>query len=149
MKRITTHSPGETMAVGEALAKALGSDAVVALYGDLGAGKTALVRGLAKGLGLDPDQVSSPTYALVHEHHADRAPSLYHLDLYRIADEEDLESTGFYDVLGRGVVAVEWSERVPYVIPPEALRVTLRPGETENERVITIEGGDGYEAAGD
>jgi len=107
----TTHGEDETSQVGANLAASLLPGAVLLLSGDLGAGKTAFVRGLAQGLGVSPDEVSSPTFTLVHEYRGGRLP-LQHVDLYRLADA-DLDTLGLDDDLaGAGIVAVEWPERL-------------------------------------
>jgi tRNA threonylcarbamoyladenosine biosynthesis protein TsaE len=104
-----TTSEAETAAAGERLAQSLAPGHVVLLYGDLGAGKTAFVRGLARGLGADPEEVSSPTFTLVQEY-AGRL-TLFHVDLYRL-EEREVDDLGLEElVLGDGVVAIEWAER--------------------------------------
>ena len=109
---LETASEAETSTAGEALGKTLGAGDVVLLYGDLGAGKTAFVRGLARGLGADPDDVSSPTFTLVQEYAGPRL-TLFHVDLYRLAPAE-IDDLGLEDLIaGRGVVAIEWAERWP------------------------------------
>ena len=112
MNEYITHSPEETEMVGENLGKSLIGDEMVALFGGLGMGKTAFARGLARGLGLCENEVSSPTFAIVHEHHggnhSNRQKSLYHFDMYRINTIDDLYSTGFFDYSGMGVIAAEW-----------------------------------------
>ena len=106
-----SNSEAETRAIAAGLAAGLGSGAVVLLSGDLGAGKTAFVRGLAEGLGLDPGEVTSPTFTLVHEYRGGRLP-LVHVDLYRLETAE-LDEIGMDSELAEaGVVAVEWSERL-------------------------------------
>jgi tRNA threonylcarbamoyladenosine biosynthesis protein TsaE len=106
-----TVGEAETRAVAAALASALGPGDLVLLYGDLGAGKTVFVKGLAQGLALDPDAVTSPTFTLVHEYGGGRLP-LVHLDLYRL-DAVDLDDVGLDpDAAARGVVVVEWAERL-------------------------------------
>lgn len=134
-----THSPAETEAVGQALGKVLCAGAVLAYEGDLGAGKTAFTRGLARGLGCT-DQVTSPTYTIVNEYLSGRLP-LFHFDMYRLRSAEDLWDIGWDDYLERsGVCAVEWSENVR-----EALEdpVTVRIEKLgEDSRRILIEGGD-------
>ena len=107
---IYTNSEAETEAAGAQFAATLPDGAVVALYGDLGAGKTAFVRGMARGLGIDA-RVSSPTFTIVNEYLAGR--ELYHFDMYRLDSSEGLFDIGWEDYLSRGgVCAVEWSERV-------------------------------------
>ena len=107
----TSSSEAETRAIAAALAPSLMPGAVILLSGDLGAGKTAFVRGLAEGLGLDPDDVTSPTFTLVHEYRGGRLP-LMHVDLYRL-DRAELDEIGLdQDLAARGVTAVEWSERL-------------------------------------
>ena len=107
----TTHSEGETADVAARLAGRLTPGAVLLLSGDLGAGKTAFVRGLAQGLGVSPDEVSSPTFTLVHEYRGGRLP-LQHVDLYRL-ERVDLDTLGLDEALAEaGVVAIEWPERL-------------------------------------
>ena len=135
----TTYSPAETEAVGAALAKALRPGTVLAYRGDLGAGKTAFTRGLAKGLGCG-DLVTSPTYTIVNEYLSGRIP-LFHFDMYRLASSDDLWDIGWEDYLERGgVCAVEWSENVDDAME-NAVYVTIEKL-GEDSRRITIEGGD-------
>ena len=116
MTEILSRSEEETSAAGERLAAALKPGDVVLLFGDLGAGKTAFVRGLAEGLGIDPDEVSSPTFTLLHEYRGGRL-RLYHADLYRLdaaaAEDLGLDEAGAAD----GVLAIEWPERLSHEIP--------------------------------
>ena len=136
---ILTHSPAETEAVGAALAKVLTPGSVIAYRGDLGAGKTAFTRGLARGLGY-ADPVTSPTYTIVNEYLGGRLP-LFHFDMYRLRSADDLWDIGWDDYLERGgVCAVEWSENVT-----EALEdpITVNIEKTgEDSRRITVEGVD-------
>ena len=116
----TTNSPEETEALGAAVGRALTGGAVLALFGGVGMGKTAFVRGLAAGRGLEAE-VSSPTFALVHEYGGQ--PPLVHFDMYRVTGWDDLYSTGFFDYIDAGcILAVEWSENVEGALPEEALR---------------------------
>ena len=134
-----THSPGETEAVGAALAKVLTAGTILAYRGDLGAGKTAFTRGLAKGLGAK-DLVTSPTYTIVNEYLSGRLP-LFHFDMYRLASSDDLWDIGWEDYLDRGgICAVEWSENVSDALEG-AISITIdKLG--EDTRRITIEGGE-------
>lgn len=109
MTEIVTTSEDETSAVGERLGQSLQAGAVLLLYGDLGAGKTAFVRGLARGLGAAADEVTSPTFTIVQEYPG--AVTLYHVDLYRL-EEREVDDLGLEElVLGDGIVAIEWAER--------------------------------------
>ncbi len=110
----------------------------VAMYGDLGVGKTAFVRGIANVISPNA-KVKSPTYTVVNEYTQGQTP-LYHFDVYRIEDEDDLYSVGFYEYLPKGICVVEWSENIQDSIPDDAYMVTIERGENENERIITIEG---------
>ena len=134
-----TNSPAETEAVGSALGKILKPGAVLAYRGDLGAGKTAFTRGLAKGLGCT-DIVTSPTYTIVNEYLSGKMP-LFHFDMYRLASSDDLFDIGWEDYLERGgICAVEWSENVDDAME-DAVFVTIEKL-GEDVRRITIEGGD-------
>lgn len=136
-----THSPEETEKIGEALAKSLQPGTILAYRGDLGAGKTAFTRGLARGLGCK-ETVTSPTYTIVNEYLGGRLP-LFHFDMYRLASSDDLWDIGWEDYLDReGVCAVEWSENVQDAME-DAITVTIEKL-GENTRRITIEGGQGY-----
>ncbi|NNF58517.1 MAG: tRNA (adenosine(37)-N6)-threonylcarbamoyltransferase complex ATPase subunit type 1 TsaE [Rhodothermaceae bacterium] len=119
-----TASPDETLALGERLATILQSGDVVALYGDLGVGKTHLVKGIARGLGLDDAAVTSPTFTLINEYDSDLP--LYHLDLYRIERLDEAERIGVDEVLyGEGACVIEWPERIEPLLPPYTLRFRL------------------------
>jgi tRNA threonylcarbamoyladenosine biosynthesis protein TsaE len=134
-----TNSPEQTEAVGAALAKILTPGTILAYRGDLGAGKTAFTRGLAKGLG-SADPVTSPTYTIVNEYLSGRMP-LFHFDMYRLASSDDLWDIGWEDYLERGgVCAVEWSENVADAME-NAIFVTIEKTGEEFRR-ITIEGGE-------
>ena len=136
-----TNSPEETEAVGQALGVALQGGTVLAYEGDLGAGKTAFTRGLARGLGCT-DMVTSPTYTIVNEYLSGRLP-LFHFDMYRLKSADDLWDIGWEDYLDRnGVCAVEWSENVNDAME-DALVISIQKL-GDNERKITIEGGGNY-----
>ena len=136
----TTYSPEETEQLGMRLAAALQAGDVVAYYGDLGAGKTAFTRGIARGLGVQ-EAVTSPTYTIVNEYLSGRLP-LFHFDMYRLSSGDDLFDIGWEDYLNRGgVCCTEWSERIDDVLEePICVRIEKDP-ERENVRRITIEGG--------
>jgi tRNA threonylcarbamoyladenosine biosynthesis protein TsaE len=133
IRQFTTTSEDETRERGARLAAELQPGAVVLLSGDLGAGKTAFVRGMAAGLGIDPDEVTSPTFTLVHEYHGGRLP-LVHVDLYRL-ERADLDEIGLdQDVASRGVVAVEWSERLSRALEG-AIQVRIEDAGDDRRRI--------------
>jgi tRNA threonylcarbamoyladenosine biosynthesis protein TsaE len=133
---VLSHSEEETAAVARQLAAQLAAGAVLLLSGDLGAGKTAFVRGLAQGLGVDPEEVSSPTFTLVHEYRGGRL-TLFHADLYRL-DRADTEDLGLQDAdVAAGVLAVEWPERLGRPLTG-ATRVSIEIA-GENDRTIKID----------
>jgi tRNA threonylcarbamoyladenosine biosynthesis protein TsaE len=133
---MTTCSEAETVAAGRELARSLGEGSVILLYGDLGAGKTAFVRGVAEGLGINPDEVSSPTFTLI-QHYRGRLP-LCHVDLYRIGNPREIEELGLDELAATGIMAVEWAEKLQRT-PPDAvcIRIADTGGDT---RAITIDG---------
>lgn len=134
-----THSREETEALGARLADALAEGRVVAFTGDLGAGKTAFVSGMARALGVE-ERVTSPTFTIVNEYEGGRLP-LFHFDMYRLDSADELFHIGWEDYLARGgVCAVEWSENVAGAIEPDAVRVSILRGSRDNDRIITIEG---------
>ena len=145
--QITTHSADETQALGQRLAKRLLPGDVIAYFGDLGAGQTALTRGIAQGLGVT-DLVTSPTYTIVNEYLTGRIP-LFHFDMYRLGSSDELFDIGWEDYLARGgVCAVEWSENVEDALR-DAIHITIEKDPLEPDtRRITIEGGSRFEAAG-
>lgn len=136
-----SNSPEETEELGAALAGRLNAGTVVAFTGDLGAGKTAFVRGIARGLGIS-GRVTSPTFTIVNEYDEGRLP-LFHFDMYRLSSAGELYDIGWEDYLRRGgVCAVEWSEQVADALPEGTVYVTLtRHPEHDGWRSITVEGG--------
>ena len=137
-----TNSPEQTEAVGAALGKILTPGTILAYQGDLGAGKTAFTRGLARGLGCD-EIVTSPTYTIVNEYLSGRLP-LFHFDMYRLASSDDLWDIGWEDYLDRnGICAVEWSENVEDALEG-AITVTIEKL-GDDARRITIEGGEDFD----
>ena len=136
---LLSHSPEDTEGIGDRLAEQLEPGAVVAFTGDLGAGKTAFTRGLARGLGI-PDRITSPTFTIVNEYEGGRLP-LFHFDMYRLGSADELFDIGWEDYLRRGgVCAVEWSENIADALEEDAVRVDIRRGASDQERVITIAG---------
>jgi len=137
--KVKTHSEAETEAVGAALGRTVRDGSVIALYGDLGAGKTAFVRGLAAGLGIDA-RVQSPTFTIVNEYSAAR--ELIHFDMYRLQSADELFDIGWEDYVNRNAVcAVEWSENVREALDGSEISVTIDVL-GDREREITITGAD-------
>ena len=138
MIRITSNSPEQTRALGEALGRTLEKGAVVALIGDLGSGKTVLAQGLAKGLGVDPaEYVSSPTFAIVNQYRG-KLP-IYHIDTYRLGGEAEMVSLGYEDYFEPdGVTIVEWADKVEDLLPEKCLHIEIGITGRE-ERALTVE----------
>ncbi len=131
----TTATVGETLDLGAQLAATLQPGDVVALTGDLGAGKTHLAKGVARGLGAHPDDVTSPTFTLVQEYATD--PPLRHLDLYRIERDAELDGIGLDEMLSDldAITIIEWPERAADRLPPEAIRLHLSHGGGDARRI--------------
>ena len=146
-KVLRAASPEETIELGKRIGACLKGGEVIAFRGGLGAGKTTITRGIARGMGLE-DNVSSPTFALVNEYHGEGL-SLYHFDMYRISGEEALETTGFFDYMEEGgVIAVEWSENISEFLPGDVIFIDIERISDE-ERLITITGGENFADIGD
>ena len=143
MIKFISNNVNQTEDLGKRIASVLKGDEVIAMFGDLGAGKTAFTRGLACGLDF-VEGVSSPTFAIVNEYSGKF--NIYHFDMYRITTEDDLYSTGFYDYLDNGVLVIEWSENIEYALDENTIRITINKTDDENTRIFTIEGLDEYEA---
>jgi len=140
---IATHSPDETAQLARTLAQRLTGGEVIALTGELGAGKTCFAKGLAEGLGIDPNIVTSPTFVLINEY--DGRLHVFHFDAYRLHDSDDLEALGCQEMFaGDGVCIVEWADRVADCLPDDRLDIDIaHAGPTE--RIITVtEKGDRY-----
>lgn len=134
---IVSHSSEQTEKIGESLAQNLNGIEIIALFGNLGAGKTAFVRGLCKGLKVEND-VYSPTFAIVNEYKGKY--NVYHFDMYRVKTMEDLYSTGYFDYIDNGILVIEWSENISAILPDDAIRVEINYGKEENERIIKFDG---------
>ena len=140
IKEFHTHSVEETEQIGKDLALTLDKSepSFIAMYGDLGVGKTAFVRGIASVLA-PSSRVKSPTYTVVNRYEGEKLP-LYHLDVYRISDDDELYSIGYDDYVSTGICVVEWSENIPDSIPDKHIKVTIeKEGENFEMRKITIE----------
>lgn len=138
MTRFISESTSQTEQFAQKIGALVSGGTVIAFFGGLGAGKTSFTRGLAKGMGIDCD-VSSPTFAIVNDYGG--KPPLVHFDMYKVESWNDLYSSGFFDYLDMGaVLAVEWSENIESALPENTVRVCIDKGETENQRIITVEG---------
>ncbi|MBQ3264180.1 MAG: tRNA (adenosine(37)-N6)-threonylcarbamoyltransferase complex ATPase subunit type 1 TsaE [Ruminococcus sp.] len=139
--KVVSASPHQTEGLGARIASVLKGREMIALFGDLGAGKTAFTRGICSGLGIS-DGVCSPTFAIVNAY-SGKVP-VYHFDMYRIKDSDDLFATGYYDYIGQGVIIIEWSENIESELEPDCIRVRIGKTEKDNERIFEIEGLDDY-----
>ena len=134
----TTHSPKETQELGFRIGKLLKEGNIVALIGDLGTGKTCLTQGIARGVGIDANQVvNSPSYILINEYTG--SCPIYHIDLYRIRDSVELEDLGLEEyIYGCGICVIEWADRLLESLPESYLKILLSHEEAENTRTIKI-----------
>ncbi len=145
INKFTTHSADETIALGEKIGSRLVGGDIIAYRGGLGAGKTTITHGIAKGMGLK-DDVSSPTFALVNEYRG--VTNLYHFDMYRINGGLDLETTGFYDYMDSdSVLAIEWSENIANELPENIITITISRIDDET-REIEINGDERFDDLG-
>lgn len=133
---LITQSAEETRALARRLARQLRSGEVILLVGELGAGKTTFVQGLAEGLGLDPHQVSSPTFVLIQEYEREGALPLYHVDAYRVRDPRELLEVGLEEYFERhGITVIEWGDKVRELVPPEAIEIHFEVLEGDRRRI--------------
>ncbi len=133
----TINNELETRAFGIALAKKLKPGSIVALIGDLGTGKTTLTKSIAEGLGIS-EMITSPTFTIVHEYHSGRLP-LYHFDVYRVGDIEQMYEIGCEEYFfGDGVCVIEWADLIMEIIPENAIIIRIEYGETENQRIYRV-----------
>ena len=139
MKEYFSYSEADTMKIACEICSKISRGTVVAFSGGMGMGKTAFVRGAIKAFGND-SFVSSPTFSLVHEYSGD--PTVYHFDMYRVQDLDDLYSTGFFDYLDNdSVLFIEWSENITDALPENTVFVDIKLGEDAEHRIITVKGG--------
>jgi tRNA threonylcarbamoyladenosine biosynthesis protein TsaE len=138
-KRLRTRSEAGTLALGELMTELLSAPKLVVLRGELGMGKTTLVKGMAAALGASADEVTSPTFTLVHEY-AGRKTRLVHIDLYRLESERELEGIGLWELADRpdALVVVEWGDRFASVMERADAEISMTQGEVENERLLHV-----------
>lgn len=137
----TTQTEEETRRLGRALAEFLQRGDVVALYGNLGAGKTVLVRGMCAGLDLDPAQITSPTFTIVHEYQGGRLP-VYHFDAYRLERIEEFYGFGYEEYFfGDGISVIEWADRIEPLLPDHAIRIRIEHSGGDDRRIVCVEVG--------
>lgn len=137
MKKILSKSVTQTEKIASSLAKKLKGTEIIALYGDLGAGKTSFTKGLSKALEANPDEVHSPTFTLLNEYNGKY--KIYHFDMYRINSFEELYSIGFFDFIENGIIITEWSENIDKFLPERAIKIHIEYGQNENERILKFE----------
>ena len=137
MDDFLSYSVEQTEEFAEEFSKKLNGNEIIAMYGELGAGKTAFARGLARGLDVE-DTVSSPTFAIVNEYSG--VYPVFHFDMYRIESWNDLDSIGFFDYIDNGIIIIEWSENIEGALPDDIIKVKIVKTDNENERIIKIEG---------
>lgn len=139
MKEFFSACEKDTMSVAESICKNIKKGTVIAFSGGMGMGKTAFVRGALKAFG-NSSFVSSPTFSLVHDYGGE--PHIYHFDMYRVTDLDDLYSTGFFDYLdGESVLFIEWSENIEEALPENTVRIKIEQGNEPDSRKITVSGG--------
>ena len=139
-KRLRTRSVGGTLALGEMLTELLPAPKLVVLRGDLGAGKTTLVKGMAAALGAQVDDVTSPTFTLVHEYRG-RKVRLVHLDLYRLEHEKEIDGLGLWEMTDApdALVVVEWGDKFASVMERADAEIAIEQGEVEKERLLMVQ----------
>lgn len=135
---VSTHSADETREMGRALAESLQAGDIVALYGNLGAGKTVFVGGICDELGLDPAAVTSPTFTIVHEYQGASMP-VYHFDAYRVDRVDEFYGLGYEEYFfGDGVTIVEWADRVEPLLPDHAIRIRIEHAGGDDRRIVHL-----------
>ncbi|NLY71682.1 MAG: tRNA (adenosine(37)-N6)-threonylcarbamoyltransferase complex ATPase subunit type 1 TsaE [Clostridiales bacterium] len=138
VEKFISKNEKQTEELGLRRAEGLKADTVIALIGDLGSGKTALTKAIAKGLGIE-QQVTSPTFTIIQEYSGGRLP-LYHFDVYRLEDEEDMYELGYEEYFyGDGVCVIEWADQIKGLLPKNTIYINIYYGSHENERIYTIE----------
>jgi tRNA threonylcarbamoyladenosine biosynthesis protein TsaE len=137
---ILSRSPSETKKIGRAIARKAMPQDIICLYGQLGSGKTVLVKGMARGVGADESSVTSSSFVLMRQYRSKRLP-LFHFDLYRLQEARHIASLGFEEYFyGEGVTVIEWAERLGVLTPQNYLKVEISPGKEERERKFRLTG---------
>lgn len=143
MKKYITYSEKETEILGYNLAKNLNNNSIIVLTGDLGTGKTRLMRGIAKYFGIE-NEVSSPTFTIVNEYtpkmNCEDVSKIFHFDVYRLSGPEDFEDSIGTDYFNYGLCIIEWGEIIESILPPSTIYINIQSTENENERIIYIKG---------
>jgi tRNA threonylcarbamoyladenosine biosynthesis protein TsaE len=146
MMQLTSYSEKNTLAIGKLLAGFLAAGDVVCLFGQLGSGKTVFAKGIAWGLGIAREDITSPTFVLIRQHLAGRLP-LYHLDLYRLDDNCQIAQLGYEEYFcGEGACVVEWADRLGGLLPKEYLKVTLKAQKSRTRKITLVGVGRRYQA---
>jgi tRNA threonylcarbamoyladenosine biosynthesis protein TsaE len=132
---LTSKSPGETTSLARVLARELRPGSIVCLHGDLGAGKTTFVKGMAASLGIDKEAVTSPTFVLMNIYEGKR--SLYHFDLYRLEDPKEIQGIGYEEFFyGEGISVIEWADKLKELYPTECLKIELRHKDAHTREIF-------------
>ena len=143
MKQYKTYSEQETEKLGYDLAEKLNNNSIIVLSGNLGTGKTRLMRGIANYFGIGKE-VSSPTFTIENEYipkvHTDMVNKIFHFDVYRLSGPEDFEDSVGTDYFSSGLCIIEWGEIIETILPPSTIYITIQATENENERIISIKG---------
>lgn len=137
MLRIISNSCEQTEKIGKNFAHKLFGTEIIALFGDLGVGKTTFTKGICLGLDIKTN-VCSPTFSIINEY--DGRHKVYHFDMYRVKNMDDLYSTGFFDYIGNGIIIIEWSENIEKILPQNSIKIFIEYGDCENQRIFNFEG---------
>lgn len=137
MLKIISNSCEQTEKIGREFAQKLLGTEIIALFGDLGVGKTAFSKGICLGLDIK-NNICSPTFSIVNEYNGRH--KVYHFDMYRVKTLDDLYSTGFFDYIGAGIFIIEWSENIEKILPQNVIKIVIEYGNCKNQRIFRFEG---------
>jgi tRNA threonylcarbamoyladenosine biosynthesis protein TsaE len=144
MVEMISPTPQKTERIGSVLGKMLEGGEIIALSGELGSGKTTLVRGIAQGMGFNRDEIASPSFTLINEYEGPLP--LFHIDLYRLDGETDLYEIGYEEYIGgNGAVVIEWADKVPQAVPKECLWITLKYLDDKRREIVMWAKGEKYD----